>query len=147
MNWNQVFAWIRGVGSLCAGVLSYLYGEMNGLLIALFVAIVLDYTTGLIRAGIKKELSSSIGFKGILKKMLILVVIALAHVIDNCVGSGETWRNIALVFYICNEGLSILENIVACGVPIPEKIKEALQSMQDENEEKDGDYNGSCDEV
>lgn len=147
MNWNQIFAWIRGVGSLCAGVLSYLYGEMNGLLIALFVAIVLDYVTGLIRAGIKKELSSAIGFKGILKKMLILVVVALAHVIDNCVGSGESWRNIALVFYICNEGLSILENIVACGVPIPEKIKEALQSMQDENDEKEGDCDGSCDEV
>lgn len=146
MTWHQVFACIRGVGSLCVGVLSYMYGNMNGLLIALFVAIVLDYITGLLRAGINKELSSAIGFKGILKKMLILTVIALAHVIDNCVGSGETWRNIAIVFYICNEGLSILENIVACGVPIPEKIKEALEAMQN-NDEKEGGQNGNCDNI
>lgn len=146
MNWHQIFAWIRGVGSLCVGVCSYMYGNMNGLLIALFVAIVLDYITGLLRAGINKELSSAIGFKGILKKMLILIVVALAHVIDNCVGSGETWRNIAIVFYICNEGLSILENIVACGVPIPEKIKDALETMQN-NDEKEGDQNGNCDNI
>lgn len=144
MTWHQVFAWFRGFGSLLAGWLSYLYGDMNGLLVALFVAIVLDYITGLIQAGIKGELSSSIGFKGILKKALILVVIGLAHVIDNCVGSGETWRNIAIVFYICNEGLSILENIVACGVPVPQKIKEALLTLQ-EDDEKEGDLDGSTD--
>ena len=146
MNWHQIFAWFRGVGSLCVGVCSYMYGNMNGLLIALFVAIVLDYITGLLRAGINKELSSAIGFKGILKKMLILVVVALAHVIDNCVGSGETWRNIAIVFYICNEGLSILENIVSCGVPIPEKIKEALEAMQN-SDVKEGDQNGNCNNI
>lgn len=146
MNWHQVFAWFRGFGSLLAGWLSYLYGDMNGLLVALFVAIVLDYITGLIQAGINGKLSSSIGFKGILKKALILVVVGLAHVIDNCVGSGETWRNIAIVFYICNEGLSILENIVACGVPVPEKIKEALLTLQ-EDDEKEGDQDGSCNEV
>lgn len=146
MMWEKVFAWVRGCLSLLAGMTSYLYGNMNGLLIALFVSIVLDYATGIIKAGIKKELSSEIGFKGILKKMLILMVIALAHLIDNCVGSGETWRNIAIVFYICNEGLSILENIIACGVPIPEKIKNALQAMQEDNE-KEGDENGSKDSI
>ncbi len=144
MNLHQVFAWFRGFGSLLAGWLSYLYGDMNGLLVALFVAIVLDYISGLLQAGINGKLSSSIGFKGILKKVLILVVVGLAHVIDNCVGSGETWRNIAIVFYICNEGLSILENIVACGVPVPQKIKEALLTLQ-EDDEKEGDLDGSTD--
>lgn len=146
MMWEKVFAWVRGCLSLFAGMATYLYGNMNGLLIALFVSIVLDYATGIIKAGIKKELASEIGFKGILKKMLILMVVALAHLIDNCVGSGETWRNIAIVFYICNEGLSILENIIACGVPIPEKIKNALQAMQEDNE-KEGDENGSKDSI
>ena len=146
MMWEKVFAWARGCLSLFAGMTSYLYGNMNGLLVALFVSIVLDYATGIIKAGIKKELASEIGFKGILKKMLILMVVALAHLIDNCVGSGETWRNIAIVFYICNEGLSILENIIACGVPIPEKIKNALQAMQEDNE-KEGDENGSKDSI
>ena len=137
--WDKVFAWVRGCASLGAGVLSYLYGDMNGLIVALFVAIVLDYITGLVKAGITHELSSEIGFKGILKKMLILLVVALAHVIDNCVGSGETWRNIAIVFYICNEGISILENVVACGLPVPEKLRDILISIEEKGVVKNGD--------
>lgn len=136
--WHEVFAWIRGMGALFVGAISYMYGEMNGLLTALFIAIVLDYITGLIKAGITHTLSSEIGFKGILKKVLILLVVGLAHVIDNCVGSGETWRNIAIVFYICNEGLSLLENCVACGLPVPDKIKNALLSLENDDDKKGG---------
>lgn len=140
--WDKVFTWLRGCLSIGAGVLSYLYGDFNGLIVALFVAIVIDYTTGLIKAGVTHTLSSEIGFKGILKKVLILLVVALAHVIDNCVGSGETWRNIAIVFYICNEGISILENVVDCGLPVPEKLKNILESME---ERKEGVDNGCTD--
>lgn len=137
---EKIFAWFRGLASLGVGAASWLYGKMNGLLIALFVVIILDYVTGLIKAGIKKELSSEIGFKGILKKILILMVIAVSHTVDNVVGSGETWRNIAIVFYICNEGLSILENCVDCGLPVPDKIKQILKNMEKEDAE-DGDKN------
>jgi toxin secretion/phage lysis holin len=139
---HEIFAWIRGCLSLAAGVLSYLYGDISGLLTALIVAICVDYATGLLKAGITKTLSSEIGFKGILKKVLIMLVVGLAHLIDRCVGSGETWRNIAIVFYICNEGLSILENAVACGIPVPAKLKEMLINM-----ENGGDDNGSTDDV
>ena len=145
MSWHEIFAWVRGFGALIAGVLSYLYGDLNGLLIALIVAVCLDYATGLIKAGITHTLSSDVGFKGILRKFLILLVVALAHVIDNCVGSGETWRNIAIVFYVCNEGLSILENCVACGLPVPAKMKDALLSLEDNTKgEKD---DGSTDKL
>lgn len=137
---EKIFAWFRGLASLAVGAASWLYGDMNGLLIALFAVIILDYATGLIKAGIKKELSSEIGFKGILKKILILMVIAVSHTVDNVVGSGETWRNIAIVFYICNEGLSILENCVDCGLPVPDKIKQILKNMEKEDAE-DGDKN------
>lgn len=133
---DKVFAWFRGVVSMGAGILSYLYGSFDGLLTALCVAVVLDYVTGLIKAGITHTLSSEIGFKGILKKILIMFIVALAHVIDNCVGSGDTWRNIAIVFYICNEGISILENAVACGLPVPDKLKEILQNMEIGNSNK-----------
>ena len=139
--WEKVFAWVRGCASLGAGGLSYLYGDMNGLIIALFVVIVLDYTTGIVKAGILHELSSEIGFKGILKKMLILLVVAMAHVVDSCVGSGETWRNIAIVFYICNEGISILENAVTCGLPVPKKLKEILENIEEKGELENGNTN------
>lgn len=136
---DKVFAWFRGVVSMGAGILSYLYGSFDGLLTALCVAVVLDYVTGLIKAGVTHTLSSEIGFKGILKKILIMLVVALAHVIDNCVGSGDTWRNIAIVFYICNEGISILENAVACGLPVPNKLKEILKNMEIGNSNKVND--------
>ena len=138
---DKVFAWIRGVASMGAGIFSYLYGSFDGLLTALCVAVVLDYVTGLIKAGVTHTLSSEIGFKGILKKILIMLIVALAHVIDNCVGSGDTWRNIAIVFYICNEGISILENAVACGLPVPDKLKEILQNMEHGNSNKNPDIN------
>lgn len=133
--YEKIFAWIRGVCALGAGVLSYLYGEMNGLLVCLFAVIVIDYVTGIVKAMIQHKLSSSVGFKGILKKVLILLIVALAHLIDNCVGSGETWRNIAIVFYIANEGISILENAVDCGLPVPKKLKEILETMEKDSEE------------
>ena len=136
---DKVFAWVRGVASMGTGILTYLYGSFDGLLTALCVAVVLDYVTGLIKAGITHTLSSEIGFKGILKKILIMLIVALAHVIDNCVGSGDTWRNIAIVFYICNEGISILENAVACGLPVPDKLKEILQNMEHGNSNKTPD--------
>lgn len=138
--WERVFAYVRGFSSLLAGVLSYLYGDLNGLLVVLCVVIVLDYVTGLLKAGITHQLSSEIGFKGILKKILLLVIVALAHLIDKAVGSGETWRNIAIVFYISNEGLSIFENAVACGLPVPDKLKEILKQME-KGEADDGSKN------
>ena len=136
---DKVFAYVRGFGSLMVGWLTYLYGDMDGLIVALCVAIILDYVTGLIKAGITHTLSSEIGFKGILKKILILLIVALAHVVDNCVGSGDTWRNIAIVFYICNEGISILENAVACGLPVPDKLKDILNDMEHGNSNKKDD--------
>ena len=135
--YDKIFGYTRGLGAMITGVFTYLYGELNGLLIALIVAVVLDYITGLIKGAMLKKLSSEVSFKGILRKVLILFVVALAHVIDNCVGSGETWRNIVIVFYICNEGLSILENVVACGLPVPEKLKDILTQMKHADLEKD----------
>lgn len=150
---DKVFSYMRGFASMFAGILTYLYGDINGLMIALIVVICLDYATGVIKGAIQHRLSSDIGFKGILRKFLILFVVALAHIIDNCVGSGETWRNIAIVFYICNEGISLLENAVACGLPVPEKLKEILLNMEHGNSDKKdnikliegGKTNGSAD--
>ena len=146
--WDKVFATIRGVLSMLAGIFGYMFGAINGLLTTLFICIVIDYITGLLKAGIKHKLSSEIGFKGILKKALILMVVALAHLVDNCVGSGETWRNIAVVFYISNEGLSILENCVVCGLPVPDKLKEILLNMNHTtDEESEVLSDGSTDEL
>lgn len=145
---DRIFEWSRGILSVVGGIFGYMYGEINGLLTTLIVVVVIDYITGLIKAAITHTLSSGVGFRGILKKMLIMLVVALAHLVDNCVGSGETWRNIAIVFYISNEGLSILENCVVCGLPVPDKLKEILLDMEHTTDEKErGVINGETNDV
>ena len=132
----KIWYFFRGVGSVIAGALTWLYGELNGMLIALLVAIVTDYITGIIKGAVKKKLDSNVGFIGILRKVLILVMVALAHLLDEAVGTGDTWRNMIIAFYLSNEFLSIIENCSACGLPVPKGLKKFLADMKKDNEAK-----------
>lgn len=132
----KIWYFLRGVGSVIAGAVSWLYGDINGMLIALLVAIVTDYVTGLIKGAVNKKLDSNVGFIGILRKVLILVMVALAHLLDEAVGTGETWRNMIIAFYLANEFLSIIENCTACGLPVPKGLKKFLADMKKDNEAK-----------
>lgn len=112
-------------------------GPFNGLLIALVCFIVADYVTGVASAIINKRMSSAVGFRGILRKVLILAIVGVANLLDVYVlKSGEMLRAMVIFFYIANEGLSILENATECGLPIPKKVKEILAQLRDKN---DGD--------
>lgn len=132
-NWLQVAAGI--IGGLCAGLL----GGFDSILTALISLIVLDYLTGIIKAIARKRLSSEIGFKGIAKKILMLFIVALSCAIQNIINSSIPVREIVIMFYIVNEGLSIVENCAEL-IPIPEKLKSILLQLQnekaDENEEE-----------
>ena len=120
-------------------------GPFNGLLIALVCFIVADYITGVASAIINKKMSSAVGFKGILRKVLILCIVGVANLLDVYVlKSGEMLRAMVIFFYIANEGLSILENVGECGLPIPKKIKEILAQLRDKND--GGDDNGQSDD-
>ena len=124
---------ITGIG----GWLGYVLGGMDGLLIALVVFITIDYITGIMCAVIDKKLSSAVGAKGIFKKVLILMLVGIANVIDvHVVGTGSALRGATVCFYLSNEGLSILENTVHLGLPVPEKLKEVLSQLHN-REEKD----------
>ena len=122
-------------------------GPFNGLLIALVCFIVADYITGVASAIINKKMSSAVGFKGILRKVLILCIVGVANLLDVYVlKSGEMLRAMVIFFYIANEGLSILENAGECGLPIPKKIKEILAQLRDKNDggEDNGQSNDSA---
>lgn len=111
-----------------------LFGELNGLVIAILVFICLDYITGVLHAVYIKKLNSSIGFKGIIRKILILLVISVGHFIDlYLLGGGSVIRDACIFFYISNEGISILENVVGMGVPVPEKLKVILEQLKEED--------------
>lgn len=120
-----------GIGTLLS---SYL-GGWDTMLKVLTIFIVVDYITGVICAIIDKKLSSSVGFKGIAKKVVILLLVGLAFYLDKIVGT-EVFRNLVIMFYIANEGISILENSTKLGVPYPKKLKEILEQLKKDNDKE-----------
>lgn len=120
------------------GYVGYFLGGCDGFLYALLAFITLDYITGVMLAIVERKLSSEIGFKGIFKKVLILVMVAVGYILDSkIIGNGSAIRTAVIFFYISNEGISILENSSKLGLPIPEKLKAVLNQMEKGNE-KDG---------
>jgi toxin secretion/phage lysis holin len=114
------------------GGLAGILGGFDGLMRALLICIGLDYLTGVSAAAIKQSLSSRAGFSGILKKLLILSVVALSVTIDGIFDAGGAVRGTIIGFFIANEGLSILENAAEAGLPIPQKLIKLLKGIQEE---------------
>ena len=125
-----VWAKIQMAVAAIGGWLGYFLGGMDGLMIALIVFMALDYITGLMCAVIDKKLSSAVGFKGICKKVLILMLVGVAHIVDlHVVGTGDALRSAVVCFYLSNESVSMLENAAHLGLPIPEKLKSVLVQL------------------
>lgn len=107
------------------------------MLIALIVFISFDYITGLLCGVALKNLSSAVGFKGIAKKVCILIFVSIAHIIDVVIiGNGAVIMSAVECFYIANEGISILENGAKLGLKLPPKLVEILKQIQNESEDK-----------
>ena len=122
------------------GFLGWFFGDLDGFLYALIIFVVMDYFTGILAAGVKKELSSAVGFKGIAKKVCIFVLVGIANILDTQVlQNGTAICTAVIFFYLSNEGVSIIENAAHLGLPIPEKLKAVLEQLHDraENEKED----------
>ena len=126
--WMKIQMAITVIG----GWLGYFLGGLDGLMIALIIFMMLDYITGLMCAVADKKLSSTVGFKGICKKVLILMLVGVANVMDvHVVGTGSALRGAVIAFYLSNEGLSLLENAAHIGLPIPDRMKNVLAQHHD----------------
>ena len=125
--------------SIMAGVctvISFLFGDMEGLMIALIALIILDYISGVIAAAVEKRLSSEVGAKGIAKKIFMLLIVALANIVDiNVIGDGHVLKTVTVVFYICNECISLIENAGRIGVPVPKKLLDVLEQLRDKDDD------------
>ena len=131
--WAKIQVAITAVG----GWIGWFLGGVDGMLIALIVLMALDYLSGVMCAIEDKKLSSAVGFKGICKKVLILMLVGVANILDvNVVGSGAVLRGAVICFYLSNEGLSLLENAAYLGLPIPEKLKDVLSQLHHRDEKK-----------
>lgn len=128
---------IKTITAAIGTVITWLFGTWDTALIVLIALMVLDYSVGLTKAYVNKVVSSDVGLKGITRKSLILIVLIVAVMLDRLLNTG-TWvfRTLVCYFYIANEGISLLENCAQLGLPIPDKLKEALIQLKEGNKKE-----------
>ena len=133
---NGVTAARFTVSALIAAVFGYaarFLGGFDSLLVTLIILIAVDYVTGVIAAAYEKKLSSAIGYKGIIKKVLMVLIVGVAVTIGRILPEGLPLREMTILFFIANEGLSVLEN-AAKVIPLPQKLKSVLVQLKDKSE-------------
>ena len=135
---KQIWSGIQIAFTAFGGFLGWFLGGVDGFLYALIAFTVIDYITGVMCAITDKNLSSSIGFKGICRKVLIFTLVGIGNIVDAYVlGQGGVLRTAVIFFYLSNEGVSILENSAHLGLPIPEKLKEVLEQLHERGGDDD----------
>ena len=133
---NTIWNWLRGAFAAIGAGLGYFLGGCDGFLYALIAFVAIDYVTGVMCAIVDKKLSSSVGFKGIFRKVLIFVMVGIGHTLDaQILGGGDTLRTAVIFFYCANEGLSLIENAGHLGLPIPAKLKSVLAQLHNRSED------------
>ncbi len=116
---------------------TWLFGSWDISMTVLVVFLAADFVTGILCAKANKSISSDTGFKGIAKKIVILLILLAAGQLDKLVGGGAV-QTAVCYFYIANEGISILENAASLGVPFPKKLRDILLQLRNKSDtEKD----------
>lgn len=129
---GKIFNTFSIVGGIAGGFLCQVLGGWDVILKALVALVILDYITGILKAIVTKTLSSAIGFKGLVRKIIMFIIVATAVIIQSVIGGAIPLREVVIIFFICNEGISLLENASEF-VPIPEKLKEVLIQLREKN--------------
>ena len=123
------------VVSMIGTAFSYACG-WDGVLEALVMAMVIDYVSGVLAAYINPTmaLNSQKGFRGICKKVMILLMVSLAHFVDQATGQ-IIIHSVVVWFFLGNEGLSIIENAAKAGVPVPAKLRDTLEQLSSDKQQ------------
>lgn len=130
---DKIFNWTSTVIGIVGGFFAAIFGQWDSILWALLVIMVLDYLTGVIKAVYTKNISSEVGFKGLLKKITVLIIVALSNVLQQITGDNVAIREIVIMFYVANEGISVLENVAVIYPRMPKAIKDILLQIRDSN--------------
>ena len=137
---KQIWNVIQLMFAMVGGWIGWFLGGCDGLLYTLLAFAVIDYITGVMCAVVDKKLSSAIGFKGICRKVLIFALVGIGHILDtHVIGSGSVMRTAIIFFYISNEGVSLIENAVHIGLPVPQKLKDVLEQLHNRSEKEDSE--------
>lgn len=130
---EKLFNWISVVIAVGGGILVNLFGEWDVALTVLLTLMALDYITGVAKGIYNKDLSSETGWKGLLKKLMTLCIVIVANELQKLLGNNIAIRDIVIMFYTANEGLSILENVAAVSNNIPQALKDVLLQLRDKD--------------
>jgi len=136
--WNKAVKALATVGGAIAGI----FGEWSVLMTILAAAMVLDYISGVLVAAFGKSLKSEgghldskVGFIGLAKKALIIMIVLLATLLDKALGAeAMVFQTATVCYYIANEGISVVENAGLMGLPVPDVVKRALEQMKEKKE-------------
>lgn len=122
---------INHIEDILQKAVNIFFGAADGLFYALIFMVVLDYITGVCVAISNKKLSSSIGAKGIARKVMIFVLVSLSHIVDEyLMQSKDVLRVVTTTFYLANEAISIMENAGKLGIPLPAKLKDFIEQLR-----------------
>lgn len=132
---NLIKTWGLYLGSGCLSLIIYLIGGYDILIKTLLVMMVIDYITGIMKGYKNKNINSNIAYRGLRKKVMVLFIVMAASQMD-VILQGVGIRTLVLIFYVATEFLSILENAAILGIPIPEKLKVALEQCRDKQDMK-----------
>lgn len=137
---KDIFCWVCAIVS---STILYLVGDITMPFIILLIFMCTDYITGLILSGVFKKskktesggLSSEIGFKGLIKKVCIIICVIVANMLDY-VSKTNYIRNVVIISFITNEVISIIENLGLIGVKIPKVITNAIDILKGKEEDE-----------
>ena len=121
---------VKTVVAVGGATASYLFGGWSSLLTILLTFVVLDYITGVAAAAKEGKLNSEVGAWGIVRKVGIFVIVAVAHLVDRALGDAHLFRDAAIFFYLANELLSMIENTGRLGAPIPPALQRAVEVLR-----------------
>ena len=127
---------INFITSTLTTTLVYFLGGWDVALQILVAVVVLDYITGICKAIYNKKMSSTVGLKGIMKKVGYFIIVAVAVILDRITGGTGARRTLVIYFFVANEGISILENWGGMGLPLPQKLMDTLEQLKSENNPK-----------
>lgn len=115
-------------------MLELVFGKMDYSITFLFICMGTDFITGVWCGCVNKELNSRTCVNGLFRKLMILVYVMLAHHMDVLLDKDYIRVGVCYM-YMVSEMISIFENGVKLGVPVPEPIRKALELLNNKKEQ------------